>query len=168
MLPVEQEDEPSNARPRKIKEPQGWSWRVAWDILCACRWMHVGANRRTAVGRAPSRTALHPTEKQVSVSGFVSRLKTFECPLVWHITSVLWHITSVRCGAATRPLLEDHRTGRGHRPTDVIVKGFGCRPLTNRAACTGGRRPKACNGGNRDGWSWAVPREWGFEFSHTV
>jgi hypothetical protein len=31
------------------------------------------------------------------------------------------------------------------------VKGFGCRPLTNRAARSSGRRPKASRGGNR-GW----------------
>jgi len=34
-------------------------------------------------------------------------------------------------------------------PNVTIVKGFGCRPLTDGAASTGGRRPKASKGGNR-------------------
>jgi len=29
------------------------------------------------------------------------------------------------------------------------VKGFGCRPRGDGAACRGGRRPKASRGGNR-------------------
>ena len=33
----------------------------------------------------------------------------------------------------------------------AIVKGFGCRPHQESAACTGGRRPKASKAGNRDG-----------------
>jgi hypothetical protein len=32
----------------------------------------------------------------------------------------------------------------------VNVKGFGCRPLAGDAAGSGGRRPKASKGGNRD------------------
>jgi hypothetical protein len=30
------------------------------------------------------------------------------------------------------------------------VKGFGCRPHAEGAALSGGRRPKASKGGNRD------------------
>jgi hypothetical protein len=33
--------------------------------------------------------------------------------------------------------------------TSANVKGFGCRPLTNGSAGTGGRRPKASKGGKR-------------------
>ena len=36
------------------------------------------------------------------------------------------------------------------RSFTAFVKGFGCRPLTDGAAVSGGRRPKACKGGNRD------------------
>jgi len=41
--------------------------------------------------------------------------------------------------------------------TSGIVKGFGCRPRDENAACTGGRRPKASKGGNRDGGPCATP-----------
>jgi hypothetical protein len=41
------------------------------------------------------------------------------------------------------------RKSPDHGQCDAIVKGFGCRPLTSGAACTGGRRPKASKGGNR-------------------
>ena len=48
----------------------------------------------------------------------------------------------------------------------VVVKGFGCRPMTGRAANTeaGGRRPKASKEGNRGKWDAVVPRAlWEFE-----
>jgi hypothetical protein len=34
------------------------------------------------------------------------------------------------------------------------VKGFGCRPHEGRRREFGGRRPKASNGGNRDGGTY--------------
>ena len=47
----------------------------------------------------------------------------------------------------------------------AVVKGFGCRPLTDDAANTEarGRRPKASKEGNRGKWQAVVPRAlWGF------
>src|SRR5215831_13877484 len=47
----------------------------------------------------------------------------------------------------------------------VIVKVFGCRPITGIATRTEGRRPKTSKGRNRVRWGWAAPRArlWGFE-----
>jgi hypothetical protein len=45
--------------------------------------------------------------------------------------------------------LYDRSLGCPLRLMSLFVKGFGCRPLTSAAACTGGRRPKASKGGNR-------------------
>ena len=53
---------------------------------------------------------------------------------------VLWHLRSFT-QMNFREFVAAHES--------VCVKGFGCRPLTSGAACTGGRRPKASKGGNR-------------------
>jgi hypothetical protein len=48
----------------------------------------------------------------------------------------------------------------------AVVKGFGCRPMTDGAADTEawGRRPKASKEGNRGKWHAVVLRAlWGFE-----
>src|SRR6266508_4249395 len=47
------------------------------------------------------------------------------------------------------PLFGVVRTQRGHRLWAVFVKVFGCRPLTDGAAHSGGRRTKTSKGGNR-------------------
>jgi hypothetical protein len=43
----------------------------------------------------------------------------------------------------------------GDNPMSADVKVFGCRPLTEAAARTGGRRRKTSKGGNRDGGTFA-------------
>src|SRR5580658_6076336 len=51
-------------------------------------------------------------------------------------------------------------------PALAPVKGFGCRPVTDRAARCCGRRPKASRGGNRGWGTLGVPQSlWGFDRS---
>jgi hypothetical protein len=46
----------------------------------------------------------------------------------------------------------------------VIVKVFGCRPLTDGATYSGGRRTKTSKGRNRGTWDVVVQRAlWGFK-----
>jgi hypothetical protein len=50
--------------------------------------------------------------------------------------------------------------------TSESVKGFGCRPVTDRPARCCGRRPKASRGGNRGWGTLGVPQSlWGFDRS---